>query len=111
MSDWKTQIRERLSEVALEPAREAEIVEELNQHFEQRFDELLSGGATHEEASRAVLAELRDTRFLARELHTLSAVPRPILSCLGYGESIWLRTYGAICVMVSDCSADGRGSR
>jgi hypothetical protein len=58
MVDWKEEIRPRLASLKLEPTREAEIVEELAQHIEERYRELLSGGATDDQASRLVLAEV-----------------------------------------------------
>ena len=45
MPDWKKEVRERLAALKLAPAREAEIVEELSQHLEDRYRELLLGGA------------------------------------------------------------------
>ncbi len=66
--DWKQEIRQGLASLKLEPTREAEIVEELSQHLEDRHAESLSGGATPEEASRATLAELSDSELLAWEL-------------------------------------------
>ena len=68
MLDWKQEICLRLAELKLEPTREAEIVEELGQHFESRYEELLSSGATTEEATRNVLAELSDGDSLVKEL-------------------------------------------
>jgi putative ABC transport system permease protein len=68
MPDWKNEIRHRLTGLALEPTREAEIVEELSQHLDDRYAELRSGGATHAEASRIALADLSDSKLLAREL-------------------------------------------
>jgi putative ABC transport system permease protein len=68
MADWKQEIRRRLTGLALEPTREAEIVEELSQHLDDRYAELRSGGASHAEASRIALADLSDSKLLAREL-------------------------------------------
>ncbi|MFY9611384.1 MAG: ABC transporter permease [Blastocatellia bacterium] len=68
MPDWKKEIRQRLTGLALEPTREAEIVEELSQHLDDRYTELRSGGATQAEASRIALADLSDSKLLAREL-------------------------------------------
>src|SRR5256885_6780737 len=68
MSEWKVVISERLARLRLEPTREAEIVEELSQHLEDRYEELLSGGATEKEASRAVLVELSESEMLRQEL-------------------------------------------
>ncbi len=41
--NWKQEIRKRIAGLKLEPTREAEIVEELAQHLEDRYAELLSG--------------------------------------------------------------------
>ena len=77
MADWKEEIRQRLANLKLESTREAEIVEELAQHLEQRYIELLTSGVTTEEASRAVLAELSDSEVLQRELRRVErAVPQ-----------------------------------
>ena len=45
MPEWGPEIRARLSTVRLSPAREAEIVEELSQHLEDRWRELIAAGA------------------------------------------------------------------
>ena len=58
MPDWKDAIRQQLAELKLAPTREAEIVEELSQHAEDRYRELQSGGATELEARRVALGEL-----------------------------------------------------
>jgi putative ABC transport system permease protein len=52
MPEWKQEIRERLANMHLEPAREAAIVEELAQHLDDRYAELLSSGASEAEAYR-----------------------------------------------------------
>jgi len=66
--EWKPEIRRRLANLQLAPTREAAIVEELAQHLEDCYEELLTGGATPEEASRAALAELTESETLQREL-------------------------------------------
>src|ERR1700730_6421359 len=68
MVHWKEEIRKRLAGLELDPTREAEIVEELAQHLEDRYKELLAGGATNWEASRATLSELSQSELLGREL-------------------------------------------
>src|SRR5262245_36210147 len=68
MPEWKKEVRKRLASLKLEPAREAEIVEELAQHLEDRYAESLTRGATPEEAYRAALAELSESETLQREL-------------------------------------------
>jgi len=52
----------------LEPTREAEIVEEVSQHLEDRYSESLASGATPEEAYHATLAELSASATLRQEL-------------------------------------------
>ncbi len=74
MPDWSRPIRERLAGARLEPAREASVVEELAQHLDDRYAELLAGGASPEAAYRATLGELAGPEFAADLLRTL---PRP----------------------------------
>lgn len=57
-NEWKEEIRQRLAELSLTPTREAEIVEELAQHTEDRYEDLLCSGLTEAEAARVALAEL-----------------------------------------------------
>jgi predicted permease len=68
MPDWKPEILRRLANLKLEPTREAAIVEEMSQHLDDCYAELLSGGASEDEAYRAVVAELSGNELLAREL-------------------------------------------
>ncbi|MGH9755408.1 MAG: FtsX-like permease family protein [Blastocatellia bacterium] len=68
MPEWKQEIGQRLASLELEPAHEAEIVEELSQHLEDHYAESLARGATPEEASRAALAELSESETLQLEL-------------------------------------------
>lgn len=58
MREWRDEIRRRLAGSRLGPEAEAEVVEELSQHLEDRYAELRGGGMPEEEAVRAVLAEL-----------------------------------------------------
>jgi len=69
--DWKEEISKRLATLKLAPAREAAIVEELAQHLDDCYAELLAGGATEAEAHRAALAELSGSEVLAEELRSL----------------------------------------
>jgi macrolide transport system ATP-binding/permease protein len=68
MPKWGKEIRQRLASLKLEPAREAEIIEELSQHLADHYAESLASGATPEEALRAALAELSEGEMLAQEL-------------------------------------------
>ncbi len=75
MPEWKLEIRKRLASLKLAPAREAEIIEELEQHLDDRYAELIAGGASEEQAVRAALDELSDSELFARELRR---VERPV---------------------------------
>ena len=68
MPDWKEEIRRLLSRLRLSPTREAEIIEELAQHLDDRYEQLLQSGATKEEAHQAALHELTGSDLLAQEL-------------------------------------------
>jgi putative ABC transport system permease protein len=68
MPEWKEEITKRLVGLKLEPSREAEIVDELAQHLEDRYQELLAGGLNAGEARRMALDELSGQNLLAREL-------------------------------------------
>jgi predicted permease len=88
MPEWKQEIRRRLSGSKLEPAREAEIVEELSQHMEDRYAESMAGAATPEEAYRATLAELRDSESLESELRQIESRVSQEPVVLGANRSI-----------------------
>src|SRR5262245_3754362 len=77
MPEWKDEIKNRLAGLNLTPTREAEIIEELSQHLDDCYAELLSGGATQDEAHRAALEELSEDETLHREL---SRVERQVAS-------------------------------
>jgi predicted permease len=64
----------------LSPAREAEIVEEMSQHLDQRYAELRREGLGDEEASRLAVEELRGADTLALQMRPLrqAHVPPPI---------------------------------
>jgi len=68
MPEWKQEIRARLTSLRLEATREAEIVEELSQHLDDRYAELRAGGASKAEAFRQALAELSNSQLLVQEL-------------------------------------------
>lgn len=61
MQDWQKEVREALSQLALRPLREAEIVEELGQHLEDRYEDLLLQGDTEDEAVQKTLSEFRQS--------------------------------------------------
>jgi predicted permease len=77
MPDWTQHVRPRLSGLRLSPTREAEIVEELSQHLEDRYRELIAGGMYPEEAARAALADFREGNVLAERLAPLRQAHSP----------------------------------
>ena len=80
MPDWKPHIRVRLAPLRLSPTRENEIIEELSQHLEDRWRELVASGASEDEATKLALAGFRDGDLLARHLARLrqAHAPEPI---------------------------------
>src|SRR5687767_8751849 len=68
MPDWKPEIRTRLRGLRLTPTREAEIVEELSQHLDDRYEHLLSTGSSSGQAHQAVVLELTEGELLVNEL-------------------------------------------
>jgi putative ABC transport system permease protein len=94
MPKWKDEITKRLAGMKLEPTREAEIIEELSQHLDDRYAELRAGGATDDEADRIVLAELSSRHLLAQELGSVvpSINSSPVV--LGARSKNMLRDFG-----------------
>jgi len=86
MPDWNEHIRRHLATLRLAPAREAEIVEELAQHSEDRYRELRYGGAAESEALRITLEELTGHELLARELRSVEPAASPDPVVLGAGS-------------------------
>ena len=80
MPDWARHVRSRLSSLRLSPTRENEIVDELSQHLEDRWRELVAGGTPEDEATRLALAEFREGNLLTRYMAPLrqSHTPAPI---------------------------------
>ena len=71
MPEFKDEVRKRLEGLSLSPVREAEIVEELSQHLEDQYEQMLNHGATEEAARESVLTELSQTDVLAASLRRL----------------------------------------
>jgi putative ABC transport system permease protein len=71
MPEWKPEILCRLASLKLGPMRETEIVDELSQHLEDRYQELLASGQPEDAAFGISLDELKDEKLLARGLRRL----------------------------------------
>jgi hypothetical protein len=77
MPDFKSEIRTSLAALNLSPVREEEIVEELSQDLQERFEDALSHGASEEEARQLVLNELTVPESIDKEL---KGVEQPVRS-------------------------------
>jgi putative ABC transport system permease protein len=70
-------VRTRLSSVRLSAEREAEIVDELSQHLDAHYRELVAGGTPPEEAIRLTLALFRSGNMLAKYMAPLKQSHMP----------------------------------
>ena len=79
MPDWKPEIRARLRALGLSAMRREEIVEELAQHLDDRYRELLHAGRGADDAARTAIDELAEGGTLASALRPLErrADPAP----------------------------------
>ena len=68
---WGREVRARLESLRLFPVREAAIVDELTDHLEEHWRELVAGGVTSDEATRLTLAQFRGGNLLARYMSSL----------------------------------------
>ncbi|HYL78233.1 MAG TPA: ABC transporter permease [Bryobacteraceae bacterium] len=75
MPDWKQIVRERLDGLKLDGAREIEIVDELAQHLEDRYDALRAAGIAESQAHNQILEELTGNGKLAEELRKIRRPP------------------------------------
>lgn len=75
MPDWNRLVRERLEPLRLTATAEEDLVEELALHLEDRYRELLSGGATEVDAHREALSELDDMYPLRAGLKRSQRMP------------------------------------
>lgn len=80
MLDWTQHVRSRLSGLRLSPTREGEIIEELSQHLDDRYRELIAGGMSPDEAARLALSDFREGNVLADYIAPLRQArpPSPI---------------------------------
>ncbi len=68
---WIREVRSRLAALSLSATREAEIVDELSQHLDDRYRELIGGGVSPDEAARVTLAEFHSGSRLAQYMAPL----------------------------------------
>ncbi|HUR19863.1 MAG TPA: ADOP family duplicated permease [Vicinamibacterales bacterium] len=77
MPDWRSEIRSRLQSLRLSPERETEIVEEVAQHLDDRFGELMAMGRSESDAAAEAWRELEAADVLTREVARVER-PRPV---------------------------------
>ncbi|HEV3197694.1 MAG TPA: ABC transporter permease [Bryobacteraceae bacterium] len=68
MSEWKQVVQQRLAGLKLDGAHEGEIIDELAQYVEDRYEGLRAAGVPEAEARRNALEGLNDSESLTREL-------------------------------------------
>lgn len=91
MPEWKRKIRNRVATLKLAPVREAEIVEELSQHLDDRYEELIALGNAPATAFHISLAELQEGDLLLRELRRLEhrVAPEPFTRGTSWGSKMF----------------------
>jgi putative ABC transport system permease protein len=91
MPDFRNRIRRQLEDCELSPAREAEIVDEVAEHLNDRYQALLLTGASSEEATRTVITELEKRDFV-EELRQVEPIwTEPIAAGSGDHAGFWAR--------------------
>ena len=78
MPEWTQYIRPHLAALRLEPSREVEILDEISQHLDARYEELLRDGATETEAQRLVTEELLVPDALSAFMQPLRQARAPL---------------------------------
>jgi putative ABC transport system permease protein len=111
MPDWAQHVRPRLSSLRLSPTRENEIVDELSQHLDDRWRELIAGGALPDEAARMALADFREGNLLAQYMAPLRQVHAPTPITPGIPLDSCPAISGETCAMPRGCCASSRALR
>jgi putative ABC transport system permease protein len=108
MPDWEALVRARLAPLAVDPARESDIIAEMAQHVAEHHGELVASGVPESEAAARALTPLDNPVYVASEiaradrLRTTAPVPpaedSSLLYDLGrdvrYATRLLLRTPG-----------------
>src|SRR5215831_9353922 len=83
MPDFKSEIRRSIAGLNLSPTREEEIIEELSQDLEERFEQALCYGASEEEAKQLSLNELNKPDSLSEQLRRVERPVRHLPQTIG----------------------------
>src|SRR5262245_29364013 len=89
MPDWNALVRARVTPLRVDPAREADIVEELAQHAAEHYADLVANGIGEREAIAAALAPLEDPRRVAADIARADR-PRPAAPEPPHGSGSWM---------------------
>jgi len=82
MSDWKAEVRKRVERAEIRAEREAEIVEELTQHLDDRYRQLRASGTDEGTARATTLHELDQSDWMTLQLRSTEPAARP---AIGFG--------------------------
>jgi len=93
MPDWTSEIRAAIANLNLDAARESAIVEELAQHLNEKYQELLDSGVSAEQAGRKVLEELNEDKLKSELLTAFKSEP-PCLPPGGHERSGFFAAIG-----------------
>ena len=77
MPDWSREIADTIAPLNLSAAREEEVVEELSQHLNDRYHELLIVGVQEEQAYRILMQDLTDGKLVTGLKAIIPAAPEP----------------------------------
>ena len=77
MPDWNDEVRRRLVPLGLPAAREQDVVEELVQHLEDRYEELVASGVPAERAAEVTRSAFSSEEGLARRMAALRTAHTP----------------------------------
>jgi len=73
MPEWKPEIRRRLAPLKLSPTREEEIAEEIAQHLDDQYQELVTAGSPTDSAFRVTLDQLKNEELLTSNLRSVES--------------------------------------
>src|SRR5581483_5307194 len=93
MHDWRNEIRSVIAHLNLEATREAEILEELNQHLQDRGEAMLALGLTAQQVDQALSQELHDAALIAGLKGTIHAEVPPLPIGSDSGEQLLPRIW------------------
>jgi putative ABC transport system permease protein len=85
--DWSVELKARLASLLLKAEREADIVDELSQHLDDRWRDLVAGGASAEDATQTIRIELKNRHRLEDYLSPLRQAKQPARIALGSSTS------------------------